>query len=303
MGLLDQVIRDITSVFTGTTQNCPTFVKNIQDFEVINEDGSVIYSHVTWKQVATVHVACVQAAVVTQHAENEIKAEEKRFIAAVMKAHPHVDSSDVAKLTTEISTSMTTDFTQNCAVDVINKQQFIIRNHKGDVIYHNVRWDQTIDAINSCVQTNITKNTAYTELGILIGELSPPPAPPSHITIKEVLTKWAWVVVPIVVGFFLKVGLGWKVHGKFLALVCGVALLTLGAGKFWGSWPYSDSSEKDATQNNNVLMGVFFGLGTVLTVIVVVIHHKDKPLHKKLGIEKGSEKRAQMPPISSQRFL
>jgi hypothetical protein len=283
------------SLFTSSTQSCPAFVENLQNLTIIDAKGNVIIENVHWDQMSTVKSACLNSNIANVDSKSKIQVLQKKFVKTVMTNFPGLILTDVQNLTSEVVSNMTTLFQQNCAVHVLNQQKVYLRNVK-NVVFTYVQWDQTIAAILQCVQSKVYGTDAYQSLARMLGEVVPPPpptvpvpTPDDGLNFAELLQTWGWVLVPVAVGVFLTVGMGWPMHGKFFAILLGLTFLVLGAGKFWMSWPYTNPEyEKTATKTNNTLMGVFFGLAVVLLGVGAFLHNKHQPLHKKLGVKKRS---------------
>lgn len=228
------------NVLNEATQNCQTQVLEAQDISIEDNTGvTVDIGDINWSQVISLNDQCTQTSTTQNSISNSLEQTISQISKAVGQAFSipgnSAQSENNTKLWTDIGTTITNTYNQKCKQLLINEQTVNIKdNTDSKVIIGNLNWDQSTDAMISCIQNDesvtsvknkIVQNIEQKATAVIEGLLS------GLFTII--------LIIIVIVGVIILGGGKALTDWRFILVLAIIIGLYLGLALWRKWWPFS----------------------------------------------------------------
>lgn len=168
--IIDSTTNVLLNVVNQSLQSCTSPVSQQQVSSIVQGDGSVIEgSKFNFKQAVNLDTRCVSSTNTENQLNTNLERTAQQQAKSINSSLGFLDGSTQAKNTTRYVTSIANSiknaYTQECAAVVSQQQLNEIRQGNNSVIRTvDFNFDQTANAVVSCIQDNKTFNQAVTNL-------------------------------------------------------------------------------------------------------------------------------------------
>lgn len=167
---VESITKSFLDVVTSVTQECTQPVNQSQVLNVRGNRGSIIdIGNIDWSQAVTLDLQCFTSAKTTNDITNAIDQQAQQLANTTTTALNFnigsVESENVTRYITDLGTSISNAYKQNCSNAVSQAQLADITDNTGSVIRTgDLSWNQTASSIANCIQNVDTVNTAKNNL-------------------------------------------------------------------------------------------------------------------------------------------
>lgn len=166
----EQAVQASMDAVTQSISNCSTPVTATNSTNISATDGSTVYFGGNTSQSVDINSNCVSNSVTRTSTSFDITEKTKENLKTITQQFSLSKSKtkQVTKALTELSTSITSQFQQNCVNALTLNNTTNVSATGGSTIYAVVDSSQTATAVTSCILSTDTVTAASTKLSTLL---------------------------------------------------------------------------------------------------------------------------------------